>query len=54
LAGYSSKHANREGAWTPERTPDHGEGSRDDVLAEIAFEPIDGHERRRFRRDKAR
>jgi hypothetical protein len=36
-----------KGAGTPERTPVHDGGSRDDMLAEVAFEPVDGGERRR-------
>jgi hypothetical protein len=30
----------RAGAWMPERAPAHDGGSRDDVLAEVAFEPV--------------
>ena len=35
-----------KGAWTPERTPNRDGDSRDGVLAEVAFQPIDGRERR--------
>ena len=39
-------------ARTPERTPNHDGDSRDVVLAEVAFEPIGGGERRRSGRTK--
>ena len=49
LAGYSSQHANREKRRLERLsiTPNHDGDSRDDVLAEVAFEPIDGRVRRR-------